>query len=157
MSEYNLEFAESMAKASELVLESIAIPEESQRAALYMALVSSEISLKYLLSKTGIKVPKTHNLEKLLAIVSNCTIEEETATGTIKRVPAGRIRGVVACGRYNDATLGHLFESEALGASKFPNEIRYGHVLKHFPAEVMQKASMQLISWVRRYEHSIQA
>lgn len=43
------------------------------------------------------------------------------------------------------------------GAAKFPNEIRYGHTLKHFPASVMQQASLQLISWVRRHAPSIQS
>lgn len=155
MSEYNLDFAEAMARSSGLVLENSSIPEEAQRASLYMALVSMEVSLKYLLSKASISAPKTHDLEKLLMLVSKCTVEDEIAMGTYKRVPASRIQTVTACEKYSNATLGHLLRTADLGVSRFPNEVRYGHTLKHFPASVMQKASMQLLSWVRRYEHTI--
>lgn len=157
MGEYNLEFAEAMAEASGLILRSDSLPEEGQRAALYAALVACEIALKYALSEAGITVPKTHDLSKLMRLVSDCSVEEEVSNGVIKRVPASRIRGVSASDNHSDATLGKLLEAEGFGASKFPNEIRYGHTLKHFPASVMQQASLQLISWVKRYVPSIKA
>lgn len=157
MSEYNLEFAEAMAESSGLILRSDSLPAEGQRAALYTALVACEIALKYALAQAGVSVPKTHDLSKLIGLVSDCSVEEEITKGVIKRVPASRIRGVHASKDYGDATLGKLLEAEEFGASKFPNEIRYGHTLKHFPASVVQQASVQLISWVRRHAPSIQA
>jgi HEPN domain-containing protein len=157
MSEYNLEFAEAMAESSALILRSDSLPEEAQRAALYTALVACEIALKYVLSEAGVSVPKTHDLSKLVGLVSNCSVDEEISKGVIKRVPASRIRGIAATDDYSDATLGKLLEAEAFGASKFPNEIRYGHTLAHFPASVMQQASVRLISWVKTYAPSIQA
>lgn len=157
MSEYSLDFSEAMSKSSKLVISCDTMPEEAQRASLYMSLVSCEISLKYIVAKAKVRVPKTHDLSKLVDLVSACTVEDEITMGTIMRVPASRIRSVVACEKYVNATLGNLLESELIGASKFPNEIRYGHVLKHFPAEVMQKASMRLLTWVKRYENSIQS
>lgn len=157
MSEYNLEFAEAMAESSGLILRSKALPEEAQRAALYTALVACEITLKYVLSEAGVAIPKTHDLAKLLGLVSNCTVENEVSKGVVKRVPASSIRGVAATNDYSNATLGNLLEAEDFGVSKFPNEIRYGHTLKHFPESVMQQASTQLISWVKRYAPSIQA
>ena len=51
----------------------------------------------------------------------------------------------------------NLLGAENVGASKFPNEIRYDHTLKHFSAILMQKANVELISWVRHYEQSIRA
>lgn len=54
MSEYNIEFAEAMAHCSGLVLRSDSLPEESQRAALYTALVACEVALKYVLAEAGI-------------------------------------------------------------------------------------------------------
>lgn len=113
--------------------------------------------MKHVLSKAGVSVPKTHDIAKLVELVSNCTVENEVSTGVAKLVPASRIRGIAVTDDYSNATLGNLFEAEDFGASKFPNEIRYGHTLKHFPASVMQQASVQLISWVKRYASSIQA
>src|SRR6056297_3485300 len=100
MSEYNLEFAEAMAESSGLILRSVSLPEEGQRAALYTALVACEIALKYALAQAGISVPKTHDLSKLIGLVSNCSVEEEITTGVIKRVPASRILGVPASKDY---------------------------------------------------------
>lgn len=157
MSEYNLEFAEAMAESSGLILRSDSLPEEGQRAALYTALVACEIALKYALAQAGVLVPKTHDLSKLMGLVSDCSVEDEITKGVIKRVPASRIRGVSVSDNYRDATLGKLLEAEEFGASKFPNEIRYGHTLEHFPASVMQQASIQLISWIRHHAPSIQA
>jgi hypothetical protein len=157
MSEYNLEFAEAMAESSALILCSKALPEEAQRAALYTALVACEIALKYALPAAKIAVPKTHDLSKLVGPVSNCTVEVEISKSVVKRVSANRIRNIAATLDYSDAILGNLFEAEGFGASRFPNEIRYGHTLKHFPASVMQQASVQLISWVKLHAPSIQA
>lgn len=157
MSEYNLEFSEAMSKASKLILSSDSIVDESQRAALYTALVSIEVSLKYILDKAAIKVPRTHDLKKLMDLVSKCTVEDEVTTGMPKRVPAARLRSVNVDTNFSNATLGNLLEAESVGASVFPNEIRYGALLKHFPAAVMQKASESLLLWVRRYESTIKA
>ncbi|WP_019606606.1 HEPN domain-containing protein [Teredinibacter turnerae] len=157
MSEYNIEFSESMSKAGKLILDSSSIAEEAQRASLYTSLVSIEISLKYLLDKAGISVPKTHDLKKLMELVCKCTVEDEIAMGISKSVPASRLRSVSVDSRYANATLGTLLEAEEVGASKFPNEIRYGTVLKHYPAETMQKASEVMLTWVRNYEFSIKA
>jgi len=155
--EYNLEFAEAMAESSALILRSEVLPEEAQRAALYTALVACEIALKYVLSEAGVFVPKTHDLSNLIGLVSSCSIEKEISRDGIRRVPASCIRGVTVNHDYSDASLGRLLEAEEYGASKFPNEIRYGHALKHFPASVMQQASEKLISWVKNYAPSIQA
>lgn len=157
MREYNLEFAEAMAESSGLILRSESLPEEGQRASLYAALVACEVALKYALAEAGISVPKTHDLAKLIGLVSNCSVEVQDSNGRIKRVPASRLRSISASFDYSDATLGKLLEAERFGASKFPNEIRYGHTLRHFPASVIQQASIQLISWVKHYAPSIQA
>lgn len=157
MSEYNLEFAEAMAESSALILQCNYLYEESQRAALYTALVACEIALKYVLSEAGVAVPKNHDLSKLVSLLSNCSVEQDVSKNVIKRVPASRIRGIVVDDNYSDATLGKLLEAEKFGASKFPNEIRYGQTLKHFPASVMQQASVRLIAWVKISASSIQA
>lgn len=157
MSEYNLEFAKAMAESSGLILKSESMINEGHRAALYTALVACEIALKYALAEAGVSVPKTHDLSTLIDLLSNCTVEEEISVGVIKRVSASRVRSVSASADYNNATLGNLLAADEFGASKFPNEIRYGEILKHFPAPIMQQASLQLIAWVKRHVSSIQA
>ncbi len=144
-----------MSEASSMVLESESLTEEAQRASLYTALVSCEISLKYALAESGQSVPKIHNLSKLLSLVSDCTVEDDVVNGPPRRVPASRIRSIHVDRNYGNATLGHLLQAESVGASNFPNEIRYGNTLSYYPAEVMQKASSALLSWVKKYAPSI--
>ena len=72
----------------------------------YVSLVSCEISLKYVLAKAGVPVPKNHNVAGLIDLISKCTVETEIPIGCIRRVSASRIRSVVVDEGYNNATLG---------------------------------------------------
>ncbi|MGR3174844.1 MAG: hypothetical protein ACUZ8N_09625 [Candidatus Scalindua sp.] len=38
----------------------------------------------------------------------------------------------------------------------FPNEIRYGEILKHFPVSVMAKLSRKIVTWVQLHWDDIQ-
>ena len=149
-----------MSDASILIIESSSIKEESERAAIYTALVACEIALKYALEISGkalSEIPKTHNLDKLLNLVCSCTVLAEVTNGKLTRVPATRLRSVVVDSRYNNATVGNLLESEKYNVSMFPNEIRYGETLKHFPVETIQKLSSKIISWVKLHAETIKA
>lgn len=159
MPEFNINFAQNMSDASALIARNASIQEESDRATLYTALVACEIALKSALECAGkplSEIPKTHNLSKLLDLVCSCTVLEEVTNGKLNRVPASRLRGVVVDTSYADATVGTLLDSKIYGASVFPNEIRYGDTLEHFPAQVIQKLSVKIISWVRLYADGIQ-
>ena len=65
-------------------------------------------------------------------------------------------RVLVDC-NYANATIGHLLDAEQNGASKFPNEIRYGQALMHFPVSVMAKLSNKTVAWVQLHWDDIQA
>lgn len=108
-------------------------------------------------AEAGVSVPRTHDLSRLIGLVSNCIDEEEVSKGLIRRALASRLRDVTASDDYIDAALDQLFEAKEADASKFPSEIRYGHTLEHSPVSIMKQASLQLSSRVKRYASSIQA
>lgn len=158
--EFNIDFAQQMSDASKIILENNTIQNEADRAAIYTSLVACEIALKVALEYAGkplTGIPKTHDVSKLLGLLCSCTVLAEVTQGKLTRVPASRVRGEVADRNYNNATIGNLLEAEKYGASKFPNEIRYGDTLKHYPAKVIQKLSSKLIAWVKLHADNIQA
>ncbi len=161
MSEYKIGFAEKLSETSENMVVEGLDSEDAQRAVLYISLVSCEIALKAALEKSGKPVSdirkKSHNLSSLLIEVCSCTVLREITQNKTSRVNATCIRGVVVDSNYANATIGHLLEAEKIGASKFPNEIRYGEILKHFPALVMAKLSKKIVAWVQLHWDDIQA
>jgi HEPN domain-containing protein len=131
---------------------------EADRAAIYAALVACEIALKSALESAGFKlaeIPKTHNLAKLLKMVSSCTVLISTDAETKRSMPASRLRGIIVDPHYSNATVGNLLQGEKFGASVFPNEIRYGRILRHFPAMLICKLSSKVIEWVNENEETI--
>ena len=159
MSEYNIDCAYQMAQASKDILEHDSESEGAKRASLYTSLVACEIALKAALEIAGYEVKdiakKRHNLSELLKMVSSCTvIRNMTDNGNPKRVPATCIRaGLVVEG----ATVGKLLEAEKVGASEFPNEIRYGEALKHYDVHIMSRLSFVILSWVTLHSADILA
>lgn len=161
MSEYKIGFAEKLSEISESMTKEALDSEDARRAVLYLSLLSCEIALKATLEKSGKKVSdirkKSHNLSSLLNEVCSCTILREVTNNKLSRIKATCIRGVVVDINLGNATVGHLLEAEKYGASKFPNEIRYGNALKHFPVAVMAKLSNKVVAWVREHWDDIQA
>ena len=135
--------------------------EDRDRTVLYVSLVACEIALKYALEQAGKTVKEirylSHNLSALLEAVGNCAVLDAVSQGSTQRVPASRVRAVVVDSEYANATIGHLICAEEVGASKFPNEVRYGDVLQHFPAEVMAELANKVVSWVKMHGNDIQA
>ncbi len=163
MSEYKIGFAQRLSEACEIMVDEGLDSEDAQRAVLYISLVSCEIALKAALEKSGKAVSdirnKSHNLSSLLKEVCSCTVLREVTQNKTSRVTATCIRGYEVDSNYKNATIGHLLEAEkpGYGASKFPNEIRYGETLKHFPASVMAKLSKRIVAWVQLHWDDIQA
>ena len=157
MPEYNIDFAFQMAQASKNILQNDSESEGAKRASLYTSLVACEIGLKAALENAGHEVKdiamKRHDLSKLLIMVSSCTvIRNMTENGSPKRVPATCIRAEPIV---EGATVGKLLEAEEAGASVFPNEIRYGEVLKHYDVGVMSRLSFVVLSWVTLHSTDI--
>ncbi len=159
MPEYNIDFAFQMAHASKNILENDSESEGAKRAALYTSLVACEIGLKVALENAGHKVKdimkKRHNLSELLKMVSSCTvIRNMTEERNPRRVPATCIRAETVT---KGTTVGKLLEAEEAGASVFPNEIRYGEVVKHYGVSVMSRLSFVVLSWVTLHSSDIEA
>ncbi|MDR2220263.1 MAG: hypothetical protein LBE24_06750 [Methylobacillus sp.] len=161
MAEYSIEFAQEMSKASNGIVSAGLGAEDAQRAALYIGLVACEIAIKSALEQAGKPISdirtNRHNLSELLNDLSNCTILTEVSAGALTRVPATRIRSIVVDNNYTDATVGKLLQAEQFGVSRFPNEIRYGDVVRHFPASVIARLSDKVVAWVKLHFDDLQA
>jgi len=160
MAEYSIEFAQEMSKASNAIVSAGLGSEDAKRAALYVGLVACEIAIKSALEKAGKPIVEIktngHDLSKLLDDLGACTVLAEISAGVLTRVSATRIRSIVVDSNYADATIGKLLQAEQFGVSKFPNEIRYGDTLKHFPAFVIARLSEQVVAWVRLHRDDLQ-
>ena len=161
MAEYSIEFAQEMSKASNAIISNGFVSKDAQRAALYVGLLACEIAIKSALEKAGkpISEIKTnmHNLSNLLDDLGACTILAESSAGVLTRVSAARIRSVVVDRNYADATVGKLLHAEHFGASKFPNEIRYGDDLEHFSASLIARLSEKVVAWVKLHHDDLEA
>jgi len=161
MAEYSIEFAQEMSKASNGIVASSSDSDDANRAAIYVGLVACEIALKAALEKAGKPIcditASRHNLSRLLDDLCGCTVLGEISEGQMTRVSATRIRSVSVDSNYADATIGKLLQAEQFGASKFPNEIRYGDTLKHFPASVIARLSEKVVAWVKLHIDDLQA
>jgi len=156
MPEYSIDFAQEMSKASNAIVANGIESTDAQRATLYIGLVACEIAIKAALECAGMPISKIkacgHNLSVLLDYLSKCTVLDESQT----RVSAVRIRASVVDNNYIDATIGKLLDGEYIGASQFPNQIRYGdELLNHFPAHVIAKLSEKVVAWVKLHMDEI--
>ena len=74
--EYSLAFAKQLIEAASALKGPDLIYEERRRAVLYLSLLSIEITLKYLLEKSGVRVQeirgRSHSIEKLLSDLDDC-------------------------------------------------------------------------------------
>lgn len=156
--QYSLDFARQLVDAARVSREQMGLYDEAKRAVLYLTLLSIEISLKYLLEKAGVSATairkRSHDIESLLADLGNCEIQVGFGTES-KWASASRIRARVVNPAYHGATLGSLLEGESKGASKYPNEIRYGESPHHFPPELMHECAGKVIEWASEYSASI--
>lgn len=157
MSEYNLGFSEKLTDAAQVIVENGLETIDAKRTVLYLSLLASEITLKALLEKAGVPLVKIkarwHNLSALLGDVASCKVEEYIGS-QIRWVPAARLRAETVDPKYADATVGKLLEAEAGGASVYPNQIRYGDSLNHYPPETILKMATVINAWATKYwEH----
>jgi hypothetical protein len=133
MPEYSVEFSIKLTECAQAVLDNGVEDFDAARTVWYLSLLASEVCLKALLEKTGQSVDKTHKHAALLAAVCKCEIKKEVTNGSMRPVSAMDLRSQVVHSSYtgleppyNQITVGALLEAQATGASKYPNEIRYG-------------------------------
>ncbi len=150
MSVYNMGFSEKLTDAARVICEDGLGTFDANQTVAYLSLLSCEITLKALLEKAGMSVKdikaRSHNLKALLNDFSKCEVEGEIDKGYCKWVPATRIRSLTIQ-EDTDTTIGKLLTGESQGASKYPNEIRYGERFSHFPPEALMQAAIEILKW----------
>ncbi len=158
MSEYNIGFGDKLIAAAKFVSDEGLESEDAKRTVLYLCKLASEISLKALLEKTGKSVKEIsscrHDLSGLLRELGKCSIEKEIAVGVFERQRASVIRAIPV---YGNTTVENILESEKHGASKYPNEIRYGSTVRDYPPEIWLKTATAVVEWAHKYWDTIRA
>lgn len=155
MSEYNIGFSEKLLDAAQSVAKDGLDSADAIRTVLYLSSLASEIALKALLEKAGKPIKdikaRRHSLSGLLVDLGGCRIKDEVVKGSLSWVPATRVRSVTFDQRFYNATVGKLLTGEEQGASKYPNELRYGDHVKDYPPELKLKAARALVDWAHKH------
>ena len=156
MPTFNLGFSQKLINAAEIIKTNGLSDIEAQRTVLYLSQLSIEISLKSILEKAGVTIKRlkalSHNHQKLLnELETACEVEIEVTPGNKTYVSCSRLRAVTIDSKFSNATVGILLQAETAGASIYPNQIRYGSTLQHFPAEVMLEAATKILEWVNTH------
>jgi HEPN domain-containing protein len=158
MSEYEIGFSEKLTDAAQFIVKDDLKSIDSIRTVLYLSLLSCEISLKALLEKAGTPIKtiraRSHNLNELLNDLGKCKIQVKIGD-KYRSVSASRLRSVTIDKRYSNSTVGTLLEAECRGASSYPNQIRYGDSLKHYPPKLILKTAKAIIVWARNHWDTI--
>lgn len=150
MAEYSIEFGKKLIEAAQAIVERGENSEDAGRAILYLSLLACEIILKALLEKAGRPIGEirklSHDLSKLLDKLGLCEVEADIANDLMRWIPATGIRGEVIVPN-TKLTVGVLLEGESHGTSKYPNEIRYGDRIYHFPPVAVLTGAKILFEW----------
>lgn len=160
MPEYSRGFSKNLLEAATIIKDNDLTDTEAKRTVLYLSLLSIEISLKAILEKAGISVGRlrslSHSHKKLLKeLEEKCEVEIEVTPGNLRWLSTTRIRSIAVSADYKNATVGVLLEAETAGASMYPNKIRYGSTLEHYPPEIMLQTAIKISEWVDEHFNKI--
>ena len=150
--EYSLEFSQRLIDAARSFVDQDKVGDEAGRAVLYLSLLSCEISLKALLEQAGYTTnelkKRSHNLSELCKDLCFCELVETGKTGS-KSFTGARLLSVVVYPDIGNGTVGALLKCEKKGASKYPNEIRYGELVQHYPPMLMLNCASKVCEWAK--------
>lgn len=159
MAEYDIAFGERLAETARMLATEGLTSLDAQRTVLYLSLLSTEISLKAMLERAGKPVSeiraRSHRLAELLSDLGQCEVEVEVVSGTKQYVSASRLRGCLLKHGSAESTIGAVIAAESQGASRYPNQVRYGDVLRHVPAEVVAEMASKVSAFARRHWNSL--
>jgi len=155
MAEYNLGLSQKLAETAVIVAMDGLEDFDAVQTVLYLSLLASEIALKALLEQAGQPVGKirarSHNLKALLEDLGRCQIHVEITPGQVRWVSASRLRAVTINPNYGNAKVGTLLEAEDAGASRYPNQVRYGESFRHYPPQVIVKMASEIVKWAKQH------
>lgn len=157
--QYDIAFGEKLVQTAQMVTTEGIDSLDAQRTVLYLSLLSTEISLKAMLEHAGRPVPqirnRSHQLAALLSDLDQCEVEVEIVSGCKEYVSASRLRACQLIYGAAQTTVGAVIDAERHGASTYPNQIRYGDVLHHFPAAVVTEMAFKVSAFARQYWNSL--
>ena len=148
--EYSLAFSQRLIDAAKSFADKEEVGDETGRAILYLSLLSCEISLKALLEKAGFTTKelkkRSHDLSGLIKDLCFCDLHGTGISGSKPQTGAALLSKVVDS-RVRSWTVGALLSGEEKGTSKYPNEVRYGALVKHFPPMLMLSCASKVCEW----------
>jgi hypothetical protein len=162
---YSIEFGEKLADVANFVVTDGLDDPGSPRVVLYLSYLSAEISLKAMLEKAGKPVceirKRSHKVAELLKDLDQCEVEVEIVPGTRKFVSASRLRACIIKQGKAQITVGKVIEAQkeccadgsVISASSYPNEIRYGDDLQHYPPDVVAQMASVVAGFARQHWH----
>lgn len=155
MAEYDVAFGERLAELAHMVVDEGVEPLDAQRTVLYLGLLSVEITLKAMLEHAGIPVSKirarSHSLAELMSDLDRCEVEIEVTPGIKQYMPASRLRACTLKHGASETTVGVVIDAESHSASTYPSKVRYGDVLRHFPAAVVAEMAIEVSAFARQH------
>jgi hypothetical protein len=158
MPEYNLEFGRKFAQVAEETVRRGLNDDEDYRVVAYISRLSMELCLKAFLEHAGVSVPSvramSHNLRSLLVQVGNCEVEIDLAPGQRKWLSASRLRAEPITLHGSLTTVGAVVDAEESGASRYPNELRYGGHPRDFHPETLAATAIRIGDWIQRHWNS---
>ena len=156
--EYSLDFSQRLIEAAKSFVGKENAEDETARLVLYLSLLSCEISLKALLEKAGYTSKelkrRSHGLSGLTEDLCFCDLTGTSTAGS-KDQSAAMLLSQVVDPAFANATVGNLLCAEELGASKYPNEIRYGDLPRHYPPLIMLMCAEIVCKWANDNLHHI--
>lgn len=159
MPQYDIAFGEKLAEVATSVVADGLADVDAQRTVLYLSLLSTEISLKSMLEKAGKPVSeirkRCHNISELLKDLGQCEVEVEVTPGTPRAVAASRLRARTVSHGEAKVTVGAVIDAESTGASKYPNEVRYGDLLRHYPPAAVAQMASSVAAFAREHWQSL--
>ena len=142
--EYSPEFSKRLIEAAEALVQKSGNKDEAHRTILYLSSLSCEINLKAQLVHLGYTPRElrgfSHNLNDLLRLVCDCRFKDSSQS-------ASALRSKTVLPGTENGTVGTLLTAEISGASKYPNEIRYGEIIQHYPPTAMLECARIVNLW----------
>lgn len=161
MAEYDIRFVAKLAEVADQVDEKDPWAVDARRVAVYLGRLSAEISMKALLEQAGLPVSRirarNHDLRGLLKDLGQCEVEIDFAPGNRKWVPASRVRAVSIDLGIVQLPIGAVIDAENDGASRYPNQIRYGESIVDFEPGLVSQMAVLLAGWAKEHWNCIRS
>jgi len=154
--EYDIDFAAKLAQVAREVDESDPWAYDARRVTIYLSRLSAEIAMKALLERAGVTVNEIrkhrHNLPTLLKALDSCVVELKDESGNVSPASAGAlIRAATIDFGIAHMPIGELIEAADERISKYPNEIRYGNVVRDFQPGILCEMPEVLCQWAKKH------